>query len=42
MVDLLGGPVVLRRLITGAPVNQRLARTIVDLVLDGAAPTPSR
>jgi AcrR family transcriptional regulator len=42
MVDLLGGPVVLRRLITGAPVNQRLAHTIVDLVLDGAAPTPSQ
>jgi AcrR family transcriptional regulator len=42
MVDLLGGPVVLRRLITGGPVNQRLARAIVDLVLDGAAPTPSQ
>jgi AcrR family transcriptional regulator len=37
MVDLLGGPVVLRRLITGEPVNQRLAREIVDLVMDGAA-----
>lgn len=42
MVDLLGGPVVLRRLITGAPVNQRLVRTVVDLVLDGAAPAPSQ
>jgi AcrR family transcriptional regulator len=42
MVDLLGGPVVLRRLITGQPVNQRLAHTIVDLVLDGAAPTPAQ
>ena len=42
MVDLLGGPVVLRRLITGQPVNQRLAHAIVDLVLDGAAPTPSQ
>ena len=41
MVDLLGGPVVLRRLITGAPVNQRLAHAIVDLVLDGAAPPQS-
>ena len=37
MVDLLGGPVVLRRLITGDPVTPRLARTIVDLVLEGAA-----
>ena len=42
MIDLLGGPMVLRRLITGDPVNQRLAHAIVDLVLDGAAPTPSR
>jgi AcrR family transcriptional regulator len=42
LVDLLGGPVVLRRLLTGAPVNQRLVHTIVDLVLDGAAPTPSQ
>jgi len=41
MVDLIGGPVVLRRLITGAPVNQRLAHAIVDLVMDGAAPTPT-
>ena len=39
MVDLLGGPVVLRRLITGGPVNQRLAHSIVDLVMDGAART---
>jgi len=42
MIDLLGGPMVLRRLITGDPVNARLAHAIVDLVLDGAAPTPSR
>jgi AcrR family transcriptional regulator len=39
MVDVLGGPVVLRRLITGGPVNQRLAHAIVDLVMDGAAPS---
>jgi AcrR family transcriptional regulator len=42
MVDLLGGPVVLRRLITGDPVNQRLAHAIVDLVMDGAVPTPAQ
>jgi hypothetical protein len=42
MIDLLGGPMVLRRLITGDPVNQRLALAIVDLVMDGAAPAPSR
>ncbi|MGH2629482.1 MAG: TetR/AcrR family transcriptional regulator [Actinomycetota bacterium] len=39
MIDLLGGPVVLRRLITGDPVNQRLAHAIVELVMDGAAPS---
>ena len=42
MIDLLGGPLVLRRLITGDPVNARLAHAIVDLVMDGAAPSASR
>jgi hypothetical protein len=42
MIDLLGGPMVLRRLITGDPVNARLAHAIVDLVMDGAAPSTSR
>ena len=42
MIDLLGGPMVLRRLITGDPVNARLAHAIVDLVMDGAAPSASR
>jgi AcrR family transcriptional regulator len=42
MIDLLGGPMVLRRLITGDPVNARLALAIVDLVMDGAAPASSR
>lgn len=38
MVDLLGGPIVLRRLIKGGPVNQRLVHAIIDLVMDGARP----
>ncbi len=37
VADLLGGPIVMRTLITGRPVTQRLARQIVTLVLDGAA-----
>jgi AcrR family transcriptional regulator len=38
LADLLGGPIVLRRLITGRPVTPRLVREIVTLLLDGAAP----
>jgi AcrR family transcriptional regulator len=38
LADLLGGPIVLRRLITGRPVTPRLLREIVTLLLDGAAP----
>jgi AcrR family transcriptional regulator len=38
IADMLGGPIVMRRLITGRPVTARLARQIVALVLDGAAP----
>ena len=37
VADLLGGPIVMRTLITGRPVTPRLARQIVTLVLDGAA-----
>jgi AcrR family transcriptional regulator len=42
IADLLGGPVVMRTLITGRPVTSRLARQIVELVLDGAAPASRR
>ncbi len=38
VADLLGGPILMRTLITGAPVTPRLARQIVALVLDGIAP----
>jgi AcrR family transcriptional regulator len=37
VADLLGGPIVMRTLLTGRPVTPRLARQIVTLVLDGAA-----
>jgi AcrR family transcriptional regulator len=40
VADLLGGPIVMRTLITGRPVTRRLAGQIVTLVLDGAAAEP--
>ncbi len=36
IVDLLGGLVVIRRLLTGRPVTVRFVREVVDMVLDGA------
>ena len=39
IADLLGGPIVMRTLITGRPVTTRLVRQIVTTVLDGAAPS---
>jgi AcrR family transcriptional regulator len=35
IADLLGGPIVLRRFITGRPVTTRLVRQVVTIVLDG-------
>ena len=40
VADLLGGPIVMRTLITGMPVTPRLARQIVALVLDGVSAAP--
>ncbi len=37
IADLLSGPIVMRRMITGRPVNARFVRQIVTTVLDGAA-----
>jgi AcrR family transcriptional regulator len=37
IADLLGGAIVMRRMITGGPVTLRLVRQVVTLVLDGAA-----
>jgi AcrR family transcriptional regulator len=42
VADLLGGPIVMRTLITGMPVTPRLVRQIVTLVLDGSATPPGR
>ena len=40
VADLLGGPIVMRRMITGRPVNARFVRLIVAAILDGVAPPP--
>jgi len=40
IADLLGGPILMRRLVTGSPVSARFIRQIVTIVLDGAAPRP--
>ena len=42
IADLLGGPVVIRRLLTGRPVTARFVRAVVDMVLDGAAAGEAR
>jgi AcrR family transcriptional regulator len=42
IADLLGGPVVIRRLLTGRPVTARFIREVVDTVLDGAAVRENR
>lgn len=38
IADLLSGPVVMRKMITGRPVNARFVRQVVSTVIDGAAP----
>jgi AcrR family transcriptional regulator len=37
-LDVLGGPLFYRLLITGGPIDERLARGVVDLMLNGFAP----
>ncbi|WP_163999450.1 TetR/AcrR family transcriptional regulator [Pyxidicoccus caerfyrddinensis] len=39
-LDLLGGPLFYRFLITGGPVDERLARGVVDAVLRAFSPSP--
>jgi AcrR family transcriptional regulator len=39
-LDVLGGAIFYRLLVTGGPIDQRLAQGIVDLVLRGFAPAP--
>lgn len=38
-LDVLGGAIFYRLLVTGGPIDQRLAEGIVDLILRGFAPT---
>jgi AcrR family transcriptional regulator len=40
-LDVLGGPLFYRLLITGGPIDEQLAADIADLVLAGFAPPPS-
>jgi AcrR family transcriptional regulator len=39
-LDVLGGPLFYRLLVTGGPIDEQLAAGIVDLILRGFAPTP--
>jgi AcrR family transcriptional regulator len=39
-LDTLGGPLFYRLLITGGPIDDRLAVNVVELILRGFAPTP--
>jgi AcrR family transcriptional regulator len=41
-LDVLAGPLFYRLLITGGPIDERLAVNVVDLILRGFAPTPPR
>jgi AcrR family transcriptional regulator len=41
-LDVLGGPLFYRLLITGGPIDERLAEGVADLVLRGFAPSPAK
>jgi AcrR family transcriptional regulator len=41
-LDVLGGPLFYRLLITGGPLDEHLAQGVVDLILRGFAPQPTR
>ena len=41
-LDVLGGAIFYRLLITGGPIDQRLAEGVVELILRGFAPTRTR
>jgi len=41
-LDVLGGPLFYRLMITGGPIDDRLAENIVELILRGFAPAPPR
>jgi hypothetical protein len=41
-LDVLGGPLFYRLLVTGGPLDQELAEGVADLILRGFAPDKSR
>jgi AcrR family transcriptional regulator len=41
-LDVLGGPLFYRLLITGAPIDTQLAEGVAELILRGFAPAPAR
>ena len=41
-LDVLGGALFYRLLVTGGPIDERLAEGVVELILAGFAPTPDR
>ena len=41
-LDVLGGPLFYRLLITGGPIDERLASSVVELILRGFGPTRAR
>jgi AcrR family transcriptional regulator len=41
-LDVLGGPLFYRLMITGGPIDARLATNVVELILRGFAPAPPR
>ncbi len=40
-LDVLGGPLFYRLLVTGGPIDKQLAEGVVDLILRGFAPPPN-
>jgi hypothetical protein len=38
-LDVLGGALFYRLLVTGGPIDERLAQNVVELILTGFAPT---
>jgi hypothetical protein len=39
-LDVLGGPLFYRLLVTGGPIDEELAEGVVELILRGFAPSP--
>jgi hypothetical protein len=41
-LDVLGGPLFYRLLVTGGPIDQHLAESVVELIMRGFAPAKPR